>query len=207
SALLHKIIEAENPEPGDVRALWDKNFNAMSEDFVRKDILNSQLLINTVLLQIKQILEQHNKCLDEYNLLSLDLLSKQTKEQFLRIILKELNIQVYSCSYIALAIVSSRIAMLIMPGGQTAHSRFNIPLSLQPDLICTIDLMECNILFSGKIVVFGGNFHQPNIKVFKLYIKVNNDQDNEYFKNYLLNIGNRTEPIVDNNMICILDNM
>ena len=40
--------------------------------------------------------------------------------------------------YIALAIVSSGIAALLLPGGRTAHSRFKLPFNLHEDSTCSI---------------------------------------------------------------------
>ncbi|CAG8451426.1 1550_t:CDS:2 [Cetraspora pellucida] len=60
-----------------VQTLWDDNFIAMSEDFTKEGITNKQLLINSVLFQIKIVLEQHHKKLSEYNLPQLELPENQ----------------------------------------------------------------------------------------------------------------------------------
>jgi hypothetical protein len=39
---------------------------------------------------------------------------------------------------IALAVASSGIAALLLPGGRTPHSRFNLPLEIQADSVCAI---------------------------------------------------------------------
>jgi len=39
---------------------------------------------------------------------------------------------------IVLATASSGIAASLLPGGRTAHSRFNLPLDVQPNSICNI---------------------------------------------------------------------
>ncbi|XP_066392882.1 uncharacterized protein [Miscanthus floridulus] len=39
---------------------------------------------------------------------------------------------------IALAVASSGIAALLLPGGRTPHSRFNLPLDIQPHSVCAI---------------------------------------------------------------------
>jgi hypothetical protein len=39
---------------------------------------------------------------------------------------------------VALAIASSGIAALLLPGGRTPHSRFKIPLDIKQNLICGI---------------------------------------------------------------------
>jgi ATP-dependent DNA helicase PIF1 len=39
---------------------------------------------------------------------------------------------------IVLCVASSRIAAVLLPGGQTAHSRFRIPLDIHEDSICSV---------------------------------------------------------------------
>ncbi|CAG8601269.1 19172_t:CDS:2 [Racocetra fulgida] len=63
-------------EPGNVQTLWNNNFVAMSEDFMKSGILDDQRHINAVLLHIKIILEQHHKKLTEFDLPPLDLSEK-----------------------------------------------------------------------------------------------------------------------------------
>ena len=41
--------------------------------------------------------------------------------------------------HIVLAVASSGIASLLLPGGRTAHSRFRIPISITEDSTCSID--------------------------------------------------------------------
>ncbi|XP_027155630.1 ATP-dependent DNA helicase PIF2-like [Coffea eugenioides] len=102
-----------------------------------------------------------------------------------------------SQGYIAIAVASSGIAVSILPGRKTAHSRFKIPLDVSMNKTCQIskqssvaklislaklifwdeasmakkdnveafdlllkDVMNSDILFGGKIVVFGGDFRQ-----------------------------------------------
>nr|XP_009619306.1 uncharacterized protein LOC104111331 [Nicotiana tomentosiformis] len=98
---------------------------------------------------------------------------------------------------IILATATSGVAATILPGGRTAHSRFDIPLqtndttmtkmSKQSDAAKLIrqakiiiwdeaftvnrhtietvdrsfhDIMDANVPFGGKVLVFGGNFRQ-----------------------------------------------
>ncbi|CAG8607118.1 9766_t:CDS:2, partial [Gigaspora margarita] len=76
-------------EPGDVRNLWNENFNAMSEDFIKRGIPSCQSLINAVLLQIKDILEQHGKNLSEYDLPLLNLSDEQIQEQLSKLLVDD----------------------------------------------------------------------------------------------------------------------
>ncbi|XP_031112247.1 ATP-dependent DNA helicase PIF4-like [Ipomoea triloba] len=75
---------------------------------------------------------------------------------------------------IVLNVASSGIASLLLPGGQTALFRFAIPISINEDSTCNInvgssltmrDLMHAKnpnsyMTFGGKTVVFGGDFRQ-----------------------------------------------
>ena len=44
---------------------------------------------------------------------------------------------------IVLATTSSGIAATLLPGGRTAHSRFNLPFDVQPNSICNIKKQFC----------------------------------------------------------------
>lgn len=46
--------------------------------------------------------------------------------------------KVHLNGYIALAVASSGIAALLLPGGRTAHSRFKIPFNLHEDSTCSV---------------------------------------------------------------------
>ncbi|XP_027095918.1 uncharacterized protein [Coffea arabica] len=102
-----------------------------------------------------------------------------------------------SQGHIAIAVATSGVAASILPGGRTAHSRFNIPLDFSRNKTCQIskqgsvarllfqsrlilwdeasmgkretveafdgllgDIMDCDVPFGGKMVVFCGNFRQ-----------------------------------------------
>ena len=111
--------------------------------------------------------------------------------------------KVHLNGHIALAVASSGITALLLPGGRTAHSQFKLPFDLHEDSTYSIthgfdltsflqiasliiwdeapmiyqhafeivdrtlkDLMKAvdqllkEKLFGGKVVVFGGDFHQ-----------------------------------------------
>ncbi|KAK4383608.1 hypothetical protein Sango_2760100 [Sesamum angolense] len=96
---------------------------------------------------------------------------------------------VRSKGYIALAVATSRVAVALLPGGRTAHSRFKIPckISKQTTLAKLLlsakliiwdeismarrqiiealddilqDVTDCDNPFGGKVVVFGGDYRQ-----------------------------------------------
>ncbi|CAG8585931.1 3827_t:CDS:2, partial [Cetraspora pellucida] len=66
----------------------------MSEDFAKKGITSEQLLINSVLLQVKILLEQHHRKLSEYDLSQLNLPENQIRKNLLKLLTEELNILV-----------------------------------------------------------------------------------------------------------------
>ncbi|XP_021766980.1 uncharacterized protein LOC110731426 [Chenopodium quinoa] len=69
---------------------------------------------------------------------------------------------------IVLPTATSGIAAANIPSGRTAHSRFKIPLDSDAFLACDVpkqdlllqDVCGNQIMFGGKIVVFGGDFRQ-----------------------------------------------
>lgn len=92
------------------------------------------------------------------------------------------------------------------------------------------DIMECSLPFGGKVVVFGGDFRQvlPVVtrgtraqitdatllrsylwdKTRKIHLKRNmRAQDDPWFSEYLLRIGNGTEEIIGNDYVCLPDDI
>ena len=57
---------------------------------------------------------------------------------------------------IALAVASSGIASLLLHGGQTAHSRFKIPLNLDSDSTCNINRQSelANLIRQTKLIIW-----------------------------------------------------
>ncbi|XP_071901098.1 uncharacterized protein [Coffea arabica] len=164
--------------------------------------------------------------------------------------------EVRSKGYIALATASCGVAAAILPGGRTAHSRFKIPLDMNPNKMCKVskqsslakllqrakliiwdeapmahkagiegvdklfrDLMDSSEIFGSKVIVFGGDFRQvlpvvvrgsksdfvqsslitsyiwPELQ--KIQLKENmRAKSDPNFTEYLLRIGNGTEPVV-----------
>ncbi|CAG8652567.1 44771_t:CDS:2 [Gigaspora margarita] len=81
--LIKTLLDRLNP--------FNISFTAMSEDFAKHGIPNSNPRINAVLLYIKNILEQHYKSLNDYDLPSLTL-PDNFSNGLPRLILNELNI-------------------------------------------------------------------------------------------------------------------
>nr|XP_027091801.1 uncharacterized protein LOC113712521 [Coffea arabica] len=172
-----------------------------------------------------------------------------------------------SIGFIALATASCGLAASILPGGRTAHSRFNIPLDTTKNKNCRIskqsssaellqkasliiweeapmtnkslieavdrllqDLMDSNALFGSKVIVFGGDFRQvlpvipkgtksefiyasivksyiwPHLHKLQLTENMRARDDPEFIE-YLLRVGNGTEPTVNNDCIQIPPSM
>ncbi|CAG8692073.1 11688_t:CDS:1 [Gigaspora margarita] len=82
-------------EPINTRTLWNENFVAMSENFIKKEIPNNYLQTNAVLLEITQILKQHHKSLNNFDLLLLPSTIDNFNE-LPRLLINELNIPVTS---------------------------------------------------------------------------------------------------------------
>ncbi|KAL0400295.1 UNVERIFIED_CONTAM: Replication protein A DNA-binding subunit C [Sesamum radiatum] len=69
---------------------------------------------------------------------------------------------------VVLAVASSGIASLLLPGGRTAHSKFKIPMIVDEDTTCRIsqdiigytDPAAKQKVFGGKTIVLGGDFRQ-----------------------------------------------
>lgn len=57
---------------------------------------------------------------------------------------------------IAIAVASSGIAALLLNGGQTAHSRFGIPISLHARSICTIPVQsqEAVVIRQSELIIW-----------------------------------------------------
>ncbi len=61
-----------------------------------------------------------------------------------------------SNNHIALAVASSGIASLLLDGGRTAHSRFKIPIDLNPTSTCSISKQSdaANLLKETKLIIW-----------------------------------------------------
>nr|GMD06070.1 ATP-dependent DNA helicase PIF1-like [Ipomoea batatas] len=162
---------------------------------------------------------------------------------------------VRSKGLITLATATSGIAASILPGGRTAHSRFKLPLdgndkhtadatllrhsklilwdeasmahrNIVESLDTTLkDIMDCQDLFGGKVIVFEGDFRQtlPVVRhgkkedfiaaslvksstiwphICRLTLVENmRAQTDSTFASYLMKIGNGTEPAIYQNKI------
>uniref|UniRef100_A0A1U7XJY9 ATP-dependent DNA helicase n=1 Tax=Nicotiana sylvestris TaxID=4096 RepID=A0A1U7XJY9_NICSY len=68
---------------------------------------------------------------------------------------------VRSKGFVALATTTSGVAASILPGGRTVHSLSMAKKNMIEALDSLVkDIMNTNVLFGGKVVVFGGDFRQ-----------------------------------------------
>ncbi len=57
---------------------------------------------------------------------------------------------------IAIAVASSGIASLLLPGGRTAHSRFKIPINLTEDSVCFVARQseDAKLLTNASLIIW-----------------------------------------------------
>ncbi|XP_050919633.1 uncharacterized protein LOC127137192 [Lathyrus oleraceus] len=115
----------------------------MVEDYQTANNVVESDLTNMLLKDLNELLNLHGKKIDDYDLPSLPpniidrgAVPRGTGKTFLyRTLMESLR----SRGEIVLATASSGIAATLLPGGRTAHSRFKIPIDIQPSSICGIE--------------------------------------------------------------------
>ncbi|KAI5419899.1 hypothetical protein KIW84_043886 [Lathyrus oleraceus] len=112
---------------------------ALQEDYQTANNVVESDLTNMLLKDLNELLNLHGKKIDDYDLPSLppNIIDRGgTGKTFLyRTLMESLR----SRGEIVLATASSGIAATLLPGGRTAHSRFKIPIDIQPSSICGIE--------------------------------------------------------------------
>ncbi|CAJ0848859.1 20320_t:CDS:2 [Entrophospora sp. SA101] len=122
---------------------------------------------------------------------------------------------------IALSVASFSIAALLLHGTELARLLQETTLIIwdeAPMTHCHVpeavdrtlrDIMENELPFGGKIFLFGGDFQQvlPVVHKGTRTQIVNAALNNKKFAEYLLRIGNGTEPTIGNNLIQLPDKM
>ncbi|XP_071704021.1 uncharacterized protein [Rutidosis leptorrhynchoides] len=125
--------------------LWEKHWEALADDILRKKrklynypelILSEAQVRNYCLVEIQAILNKNGAAVTEKKggLFFLYGPGGTGKTFVYNTILTKLR----SEKMIVLAVASSGIASLLLPGGRTAHSRFVIPLELMENSTCGI---------------------------------------------------------------------
>ncbi|XP_042474831.1 ATP-dependent DNA helicase PIF1-like [Macadamia integrifolia] len=184
------VVIIVHREPGDVKKLWDENFEAMSED-IRRTTGTTEYHILQTLRDVNSFLESMGKSINQYDLPRVendpDLTQKNQAREFsdecsiqvpledydaqymlnfeqkiaYNLILNQVNskksgiffidgpegtgktflyhallAKIRSTNEIALAIATSGVAVAIMPGERTAHSRFKILININDSSVC-----------------------------------------------------------------------
>ncbi|CAG8842778.1 17680_t:CDS:2, partial [Gigaspora margarita] len=151
SALLRGFLENNDSHYQYVYQLWNKNFEAISEDFAHTSIPNSQHLIQATLQHLNALLWRHSKTISNYDWPELS--AELINSEFPALLLEELS--------------------------------YNINAS---------DLAKINSLNEEQQAVFDEIIHL-----------INQDIKAKTFAKYLLIIGNGTEPVINNDLICLPD--
>ncbi|KAK8940520.1 hypothetical protein KSP39_PZI009962 [Platanthera zijinensis] len=182
--------------PTNVRELWNANYASMIEDYVSSSSASDLYVLNKLLREIDNILQQHNKCITQFDLpqmsakfqnitnfsiliedeLSLpvsntDLISisslNESQSYIFHIITtaiqqgnggmffidgpagtgktflyKSILAHLRKDGHIVLATASSGIAATLLPGGNTAHLRFKIPVPIEAESYCNISKLS-----------------------------------------------------------------
>ncbi|XP_025665010.1 uncharacterized protein [Arachis hypogaea] len=139
--------------------VWEQTWTYLSDDILYRrrhelqypDLTMSQDELQTFcLLEIERLLQSNGKSLRNYagmpvpnnslvsqfsNLMLLRELFGGTGKTFLY---RVLSARLRSEKKIVINVASSGIASLLLPGGKTAHSMFNIPVDLTEDTVCQI---------------------------------------------------------------------
>ncbi|XP_070009184.1 uncharacterized protein [Nicotiana sylvestris] len=140
--------------PTDIKKLWKIYYEDMSEDF-RKIHDNSPVAqLQCMLKSINYFLESMGKKIDKYDLPKLDhRRDNGTEKTFLY---RALIANLISRGMIALATTTSGVASAILPGGRTAHSRFDIPLQTTDTTITDMSKQSggATLIRKSKLIIW-----------------------------------------------------
>ncbi|KAK8921410.1 hypothetical protein KSP39_PZI020685 [Platanthera zijinensis] len=182
--------------PTNVRELWNANYASMTEDYVSSSSASDLYVLNKLLREIDNILQQHNKCITQFDLPKMSA-NFQNMTNFSILIEDELSLPVSNTylisisslnegqsyifhiittaiqqgnggmffidgpagtgktflyksilahlrkdGHIVLATASSGIAATLLPGGNTAHLRFKIPVPIEAESYCNFSKLS-----------------------------------------------------------------
>ncbi|KAI5429032.1 hypothetical protein KIW84_033865 [Lathyrus oleraceus] len=206
-------------EPTDVRGLWNEFFTHMAEDYQTTNNVVESNLTNILLKDLNELLNLHDKKIGDYDLPSLppntidrDAIPSIIQEELavdipnedIEYVAKLNNDQMIAFKTIMNVIVQKNsgvffvdgpggTAATLLPGGRTAHSRFKIPIDIQPSSICGIqkqkdlaNLIRCHLWNHTKILRLRQN------------IRSLHDQE---FAEFLIRIGDGVEPTKLDDMV------
>ncbi|KAL4330702.1 hypothetical protein AHAS_Ahas13G0426500 [Arachis hypogaea] len=130
-------------------SVWEQTWCYLSDDILYRrrhelqypDLTMSQDELQTFcLLEIEKLLQSNGKSLRNYA--SMPVPNNSLVSQFSNLmLLRELQVLSARLRYekkIVINVASSGIASLLLPGGKTAHSMFNIPVERTEDTVCQI---------------------------------------------------------------------
>ncbi|XP_050876520.1 ATP-dependent DNA helicase RRM3 [Lathyrus oleraceus] len=109
-------------------------------------IIQEKLAVNTPNEDIESVAKLNNDQMSAFNTIMNVIIQKHSKVFFVdgpggigkTFLYRTLMASLISRGEIILATASSGIAATLLPGGRTAHSRFKIPIDIQPSSICGI---------------------------------------------------------------------
>ncbi|GKB63328.1 ATP-dependent DNA helicase PIF1-like protein [Tanacetum coccineum] len=161
--IYHRRDNKSSATKGKFRPLkpWNENWEAMSEDILHKkrklfkypDLqLSNEQIQNYCIMEIKELLNRHGRDLSDFSDLpkpNLKLVTNMDNRLIREALAFDMNksktflyktimARLRSERMIVLAVASSGIASLLLPGERTAHSRFIIPLELMKNSTCRI---------------------------------------------------------------------
>ncbi|CAG8600796.1 18124_t:CDS:2, partial [Gigaspora margarita] len=159
--------------------------------FCKNGIPDGYPRINAMLLHIKSLLEQYYKLLSDYDLPTLKLPTDLPNE-LPRLIINELNIPVSIEDLTKIELLNKDQKLVL----DTIIKRIemNLPAVIFIDGPAVNATFKFSPLWSAVKIFY---FHQN--------MRIENGPEANKFKNFLLRIRNGTEKIVNNNIICILN--
>ncbi|TVU21988.1 hypothetical protein EJB05_31660, partial [Eragrostis curvula] len=141
-------------EANNIRKLWEKHFDSLSEDF-RRTISDPHEL------EQRTLNAEQRAGFDEI----MDHVTSEKGRVFFidgpggtgkTYLYKALIATVRSMGFLAVATATSGIAASIMPGGRTAHSRFKIPIKISDESMCNFTKQSgtAELLRSARLLIW-----------------------------------------------------
>ncbi|XP_016195333.1 uncharacterized protein LOC107636328 [Arachis ipaensis] len=147
-------------------SVWKQTWAYLSDDILYRrrhelqypDLTMSQDELQTFcLLEIEKLLQSNGKSLRNYA--GMPVPNKSLVSQFSNLMLLRelvLSARLRSEKRIVINVASSGIASLLLPGGKTAHSMFNIPVELTEDTVCRIkkDSAKAEVVRLADLIIW-----------------------------------------------------
>uniref|UniRef100_A0A453CK12 ATP-dependent DNA helicase n=1 Tax=Aegilops tauschii subsp. strangulata TaxID=200361 RepID=A0A453CK12_AEGTS len=142
-------------EPSNVRGLWDRHMEAMTEDY-RLTQMCPHAVEQMALLDIKNMLESMGKDISinsgQGGVFFVDGPGGTGKTYLYKALLAKVRAE----GKIAVATATSGVAASILPGGRTAHSRFKIPLNTEDGGVCSFTKQSgtAKLLMRASLIIW-----------------------------------------------------